>query len=197
MGSGIIQQKKIERLLWPHSGCSHGVVCAIGHLLSIIHVQLTFRLGFNIISRGRVPDRNRGVFINQKGASEYCHYPREHWEDLGRNWRISPASNILGIYRIVKQHLHMHPYKLIAVHALLPRDYEVRELACESMLAGLPRVVVTFSSNEAYFHLSGLVNKQKMHFWSVTNLIHSPLHYDRVTVWCVLSRNGIVRPYFS
>ncbi|CAJ0956957.1 unnamed protein product [Ranitomeya imitator] len=48
-------------------------------------------------------------------------------------------------------------------------------------------------------HLSGCVNKQNMRYWSETNPreVHErPLHSDRVTVWCAISRVGIIGPYF-
>jgi len=43
------------------------------------------------------------------------------------------------------------------------------------------------------------VNKQNMRYWSGVNPreIHQrPLHSDRVTVWCAISRIGIIGPYF-
>lgn len=88
---------------------------------------------------------------------------------------------------------------MVVVQELLPRDLEARQLACENMLAVLPGNAIIFFSDEAHFHLSGCVNKQNMRYWSVTNpreLHQRPLHSDRVTVWCALSRNGIIGPYF-
>ena len=57
---------------------------------------------------------------------------------------------------------------------------------------------------EAYFgngrfHLSGCVNKQNMRYWSAENpheLHQTPLHCERVTVWCAISSVGIIGPYF-
>lgn len=67
------------------------------------------------------------------------------------------------------------------------------------MLVTIPRDTIVFFSDEAHFHLTGWVNKQNMRYWSVTNprqLHQKPLHSDRVTVWCALSRVGIIGPYF-
>ena len=49
------------------------------------------------------------------------------------------------------------------------------------------------------FHLSGCLTKQNMRYWSETNpreLHQRPLHSDRVTVCCAISRVGIICPYF-
>ena len=54
-------------------------------------------------------------------------------------------------------------------------------------------------SDEAYFHLSGFVNKQNFCYWSATNPIElneRPLHCSKVTVWCAITSYGIIGPYF-
>ena len=74
----------------------------------------------------------------------------------------------------------------------------LRQNACEALL-GLPDDALVFFSDEAHFHLSGSVNKQNMRYWSSENpkeLHQRPQHALRVTVWCVLSRVGIIGPWF-
>jgi len=54
-------------------------------------------------------------------------------------------------------------------------------------------------SDEAHFHLSGIVNKQNFRYLSQANpraLHEKPLHSQRVTVWCAMSASGIIGPYF-
>jgi hypothetical protein len=54
-------------------------------------------------------------------------------------------------------------------------------------------------SDEAHFHLSGIVNKQNFRYWSATNPIElneRSLHSSKVTVWCAISSFGIIGPYF-
>jgi hypothetical protein len=54
-------------------------------------------------------------------------------------------------------------------------------------------------SDEAHFHLTGVVNKQNFRYWSATNPIElheRPLHSSEVTVWCAISSFGIIGPYF-
>ena len=54
-------------------------------------------------------------------------------------------------------------------------------------------------SDEAHFWLNGFVNKQNMRYWSAINpnmLLETPLHPQKVTVWCGLHTGGVIGPYF-
>ncbi|GFV28260.1 putative transposable element [Trichonephila clavipes] len=54
-------------------------------------------------------------------------------------------------------------------------------------------------SKEAHFWLNGYVNKQKCHIWSEANpqvYVETPLHPEKLTVWCALRAGGIIGPYF-
>ncbi|GFY33452.1 DUF4817 domain-containing protein [Trichonephila clavipes] len=54
-------------------------------------------------------------------------------------------------------------------------------------------------SDEAYFWLSGYVNKQNCRIWSEANpqvYVETPLHPEKLTVWCTLWAGGIIGPYF-
>ena len=54
-------------------------------------------------------------------------------------------------------------------------------------------------SDEAYFHVSGFVNKQNFRYWSQADpraLHEKPLHSQEVTVWYAMSASGIIGPYF-
>ncbi|GFX67399.1 putative transposable element [Trichonephila clavipes] len=54
-------------------------------------------------------------------------------------------------------------------------------------------------SDEAHFWLNGYVNKQNCHIWSEANphvYIETPLHPEKLTVWCALWSALIIGPYF-
>ncbi|GFV06132.1 DUF4817 domain-containing protein [Trichonephila clavipes] len=54
-------------------------------------------------------------------------------------------------------------------------------------------------SDEAHFWLNGYVNKQNCRIWSEANAqvyIETPLHPEKLTVWCALWAGGIIGPYF-
>ncbi|GFT68085.1 integrase catalytic domain-containing protein [Trichonephila clavipes] len=56
-----------------------------------------------------------------------------------------------------------------------------------------------FSSDEAHFWLNGCVNKQNCRIWSEANpqvYVETPLHPEKLTVWCALWADGIMGPYF-
>jgi hypothetical protein len=55
------------------------------------------------------------------------------------------------------------------------------------------------TSDEAHFHLDGYVNKQNCRYWAHGNSIQfhqQPIYSEKVTVWCALSKFGIIGPYF-
>ncbi|GFU77659.1 DUF4817 domain-containing protein [Trichonephila clavipes] len=50
-------------------------------------------------------------------------------------------------------------------------------------------------SDEAHFWLNGYVNKQNCRIWSEANpqvYVETPLHTEKLTVWCVLWAGGIL-----
>ncbi|GFV86083.1 putative transposable element [Trichonephila clavipes] len=54
-------------------------------------------------------------------------------------------------------------------------------------------------SDEAHFWLNGYVNKQNCRIWSEANpqvYVKTPLHPEKLTVWCALWADGIIGPYF-
>ncbi|GFV50179.1 hypothetical protein TNCV_620921 [Trichonephila clavipes] len=55
------------------------------------------------------------------------------------------------------------------------------------------REVIT--GDEAHFWLNGYVNKQNGRIWSEANpqvYVETPLHPEKLTVWCALSAGGIL-----
>ncbi|GFS51547.1 transposable element Tc3 transposase [Trichonephila clavipes] len=54
-------------------------------------------------------------------------------------------------------------------------------------------------SHEAHFWLNGYVNKKNCRIWSAANpqvYVETPLHPEKLTVWCALWAGGIIGPYF-
>ncbi|GFX35811.1 putative DD41D transposase [Trichonephila clavipes] len=53
--------------------------------------------------------------------------------------------------------------------------------------------------DEAHFWLNGYVNKQNCRIWSEANTqvyVETPLHPEKLTVWCALWAGGVICPYF-
>ncbi|GFU50151.1 uncharacterized protein TNCV_299991 [Trichonephila clavipes] len=58
---------------------------------------------------------------------------------------------------------------------------------------------LTAVNDEAHFWLNGYVNKQNCRIWSEANpqvYVETPLHPEKLTVWCALWAGGIIGPYF-
>ncbi|GFS92973.1 ATP-binding cassette sub-family A member 3 [Trichonephila clavipes] len=54
-------------------------------------------------------------------------------------------------------------------------------------------------SDEAHFWLNGYINKQNCRIWNEVNpqvYVETPLHQEKLTVWCALWAGGIIGPYF-
>ncbi|GFW93952.1 DUF4817 domain-containing protein [Trichonephila clavipes] len=65
------------------------------------------------------------------------------------------------------------------------RDYDSSSLAKSRILL----------SDEAHFWLNGYVNKQNCRIWSEANpqvYVETPLHPEKLTVWCALWAGGIL-----
>ncbi|GFV39868.1 putative transposable element [Trichonephila clavipes] len=61
----------------------------------------------------------------------------------------------------------------------------------------MPEII--FKIDEAHFWLNGYVNKQNCRIWSEANpqvYVETPLHPEKLTVWCALWAGGIIGPYF-
>jgi transposase-like protein len=208
-------------MLWSREERAFAVEAYFSNRHSVIAVQRAFRRHFEIPPRGRVPDRKSillwvdafretgNVSKRKKGPTRTVTTP-ENVERVRQSMLRSPKRSArkhavaLGmsgrsVRRILHDELHLHPYKMISVQQLTERDYVTRQTSCEQLVDTLPNDALVFFSDEAHFNLSGCVNKQNMRYWSETNpreLHESPLHSDRVTVWCAISRVGIIGPYF-
>jgi hypothetical protein len=87
----------------------------------------------------------------------------------------------------------------MVVQVLRERDWLSRQASCEAILENVPADPDVLSSDEAYFHLSGCINKQNFRYWAADNprqLHERPLHSERVTVWCGIMEFGMIWPYF-
>ncbi|GFT16974.1 hypothetical protein TNCV_791811 [Trichonephila clavipes] len=55
------------------------------------------------------------------------------------------------------------------------------------------------NSMPPHFWLNGYINKQNCRIWSEANpqvYVETPLHREKLTVWCALWAGGIIGPYF-
>lgn len=190
---------------------------------SVVTVQRLFRQRFNVARDGPIPDRRSiqrwvtafrttGSVLNIKPTgrprtavtpgnvesvrASVLQSPRRSTRRRAATLGLSRRS----LQRILHSELKFHPYKIMITQKLYERDYEQRRRFCERMLDVLhSEDVVLIMSDEAHFHLDGYVNKQNCRYWAAENprqLHQKPLHSTKVTVWCGISKLGIVGPYF-
>lgn len=115
--------------------------------------------------------------------------------------RLAAATSISrsSLQRILRLDLELYPYKIQLGQALKPQDYQTRLEFCETMLAQQELFTNIIFSDEAHFQLHGVVNKQNCRIWASQNpqeIIVTPLHPQKLTVWAGLASWGIVGPYF-
>lgn len=61
------------------------------------------------------------------------------------------------------------------------------------------KTLILFMSDEAYFHLNGMVNQQNYHYWTNVNprqMHERPLHSPKVKVWYAVADSIDIGPYF-
>ncbi|CAI6356266.1 unnamed protein product [Macrosiphum euphorbiae] len=139
----------------------------------------------------RIPenvDRVRAAFFVSPRRSA-----RRHAVTLGMSRR--------SLHRILRNDLKFHPYKIMIVQQLKEGDFVQRREFCRLMdeIYTENGDATVFMTDEAHFHLNGYVNVQNCRYWASENpheLHQRPLHSLKVTVWCGISKMGIIGPYF-
>lgn len=104
------------------------------------------------------------------------------------------------VQRVLKEDLHLKPYKLHEWHQLLESDYEKRVKFADFFM-GLPKNALArlVCCDEAYFYLTRQINSQNDRMWlesKPTDKIERPLHDQKVLVWCAISCGQTYGPYF-
>ena len=108
--------------------------------------------------------------------------------------RLSVRTDVFfrSVRRILKNRLHMHPYKITLVQEILLLDHNSRMQYCNFFQENLNNDDVfdlRFFSNEAWFYLSGYIIKQNYRIWSVVNshnFIEDLLHPVKIGIWLAI-----------
>lgn len=121
--------------------------------------------------------------------------------------RLSAQLNMKksSVHNILRQNLKLFPYKIQVLQTQTEQNKRDRVAFCRRYLQMVQRDPALphklHFSDEAWFHLSGHVNKQNMRFWSATPVAQGefekkPLSPVKVMVWCALGHNAVIGPYF-
>lgn len=129
---------------------------------------------------------------------EILQNPRKSVRKIAASTGVKKTS----VHKIIRKKLKFYPYKLQIIQQLKEDDYIKRLNYARVVLERFStptRLCNIFFSDEAHFHIGGYVNKQNMRYWSASNpkeVHEKPLHSPKTTVWCAVSGNGIIGPYF-
>ncbi|GFX07000.1 DUF4817 domain-containing protein [Trichonephila clavipes] len=113
-----------------------------------------------------------------------------------------------GCFLLDTHHRDVSAFSRIALHAtfsikflFIPMIYLLRFVKrAQNEIAVVPDLHkrILFS-DEAHFWLNGYVNKQNCRIWSEANpqvYVETPLHPEKLIVWCTLWAGRIIGPYF-
>ena len=109
-----------------------------------------------------------------------------------------------SVHNIVRKKLKLYPYKIQLVQALKPDDYGKREEFARTILRRveddpdyLERV---FFTDEATFHVSGLVHRHNVRIWGKENpriVQEVERNSPKLNVWCGLFHDQVIGPFFE
>jgi hypothetical protein len=103
----------------------------------------------------------------------------------------------------MKKDLGLFPYKIQIHQPLNERSIENRFEFAKKIKAMIESKELDYQkiwfSDECHFDIQGYVNTQNYRIWGTEKpeiMAVRPLHPKRVTVWCAISYQGIIGPYF-
>ncbi|GFY23060.1 DUF4817 domain-containing protein [Trichonephila clavipes] len=156
-----------------------------------------FRTTFTLIDNSH-PQRCRPVRTEEDIATverSIEEDPNESIRHRAQELDLCPST----LWKILRKDLDLRAYKIQLVQELKPNDHQERRGFVEwaqNEIAVVPdfhkRILF---SDEAHFWFNGYVNKQNCRISSKANpqvYVETPLHPDKLTVWCALWAGGII-----
>jgi hypothetical protein len=154
---------------------------------------------------GTVEERQRSgrpPIINEEKAEEVLHFCETDPTSSVRTVAAACSIPKTTAHRIMTENLSLKPYKMHFVQQLYEEDLQDRIEMCnilKPMLSNKDNEENIFFSDEATFHLNGLVNKHNVRYWSESNpfiQIETVMRSPKVNVWCAMSCNRLIGPFF-
>jgi hypothetical protein len=154
---------------------------------------------------GTVEDRPRSgrpTVITEEKVNEVNDAHENHPEASVRSLAQACSLPQTTTYRIMTEYLLLKPYKVQFVQQLYEEDCQDRVEMCKTLLPMLTdqkNKKNIFFSDEATFHLNGLVNKHNVRYWSEENphaTIETVMQSPKLNVWCSMSEDKLIGPFF-
>ena len=118
-----------------------------------------------------------------------------------RQWELNMP--YVSVQRTLRKSLKFWPYKIKFVHAMKPQDPPARQRFAETILNKIARnkhyLKKICFSDEATFHVSGVVNRHNVRIWGTDNpreYLEEEANSPKVNVWCGLLHNKVIGPFF-
>ena len=105
------------------------------------------------------------------------------------------------VQKVMRKQLKSWPYKMKLVQALHHNDRPKR-IAFAELLLNHPNpdfINNIAFSDEATFHVSGVVNRHNVRIWGTSNphaFCEKERDSPKVNVWCCLMKDRVIGPYF-
>lgn len=171
------------------------------HQTTILRLVARFRQNYSVCDRPRT-GRRRSV-RTPENIERVRDSINDNPETSTRRRAAQLGMNRRSLQRILRTDLKLFPYKLQLVQRVSPADAQAR-LRYAVRFQNLAREQQDFLQNlimsdEAHFHLNGVVNKQNCRIWARENpkvIVPRDLHPIRCTVWCGVTSERIIGPYF-
>jgi hypothetical protein len=103
------------------------------------------------------------------------------------------------VYKIMRSHLRLFPYKLRLMQSLEATDKPQRMAFAEWLLSQPEKIPNILWSDEANFSLDGTVNTHNCRIWSTSQpdaYLTESLHSPKLCVWMGLTSKFALRPFF-
>ncbi len=106
------------------------------------------------------------------------------------------------VHHTMRYVLKYKPYKMHLTQQVYDEDKDLRIEMAELLIPIIndqKNDGLIFFSDEANFHLSGVINKHNCRLWAETNpfvTIDVAMNSPKITVWCAMSSEEIVGPFF-
>lgn len=107
------------------------------------------------------------------------------------------------VWVALRRTLRCYPYKIQRHQELLPGDFVKRrafaEWAFQKMAEDDDWLSKVLWTDEAHFTLRGSVNSHNCRIWATENprtFVQTPLHDQKVTVWCGFNTSTVIGPFF-
>ena len=104
---------------------------------------------------------------------------------------------------MLKADLKLFPYKIQIKQLLTDVDRQSRLDMChwfsDQLEANAEWINDVWFTDEAHFHLNGVVNRQNYRYWGSEKpdeVAERPLHSPKCTAWCAISAHGIIGPFW-